>query len=85
MELESLFCIELRKRLKYKIRGKIKCYIDENIPDLIDVEIINKNQRISYKTQIRFSDMVSGYKTITRIVDDIKTEYSDALYHAFFK
>lgn len=52
---------------------------------MIDVEIINKNQRISYKTQIRFSDMVSGYKTITRIVDDIKTEYSDALYHAFFK
>ena len=85
MELESLFCIELRKKLKEKIRGKIKCYIDENIPDLIDVEIINKNQRISYKTQIRFSDMVSGYKTITRIVDDIKTEYSDALYHAFFK
>ena len=48
MELESLFCIELRKGLKEKIRGKIKCYIDENIPDLIDVEII-KEYRIKHQ------------------------------------
>ena len=76
---------EIQTRLERKIKGDVCCYMKEDDPGVVIIEITNPERRFSFKTEANLMDIYLVRKSINYLIFEIEMEYKYAISHAFYK
>ena len=76
---------EIQTILERRIKGTVRCYMKENDPEVIVIQITNAERRFGYKAEVNLVDVYLAYKSIDRLLQEIEIDYMYAVRHAFLK
>lgn len=76
---------EIQTRLERRIKGTVYCYMKENDPGVIIIQITNAERRFGYKAEVNLMDVYLVYKSIDRLLQEIEIDYMYAVRRAFFR
>ena len=77
---DVIICNEIQTRLERRIKGTVYCYMKENDPGVIIIQITNAERRFGYTAEVYLV-----YKSIDRLLQEIEINYMYAVRRAFLK